>query len=117
MSDSAFVLPQSELPSWVQYPLSFRRIVDQGLVRITPWHILTGEQALVHSQGLAQRYPARALFPFARRQDNDDVACWSKGNGEKVFVIHDFAAAGWEDEALFDDVWSWFRSAIEETIE
>ena len=77
---------------------------------------MEAERALAHAQGLAKRYPSRELFPFAYRQDNDDVACWSRDEGEKVFVIHDFASAGWEDEAKFDDVWAWFRSAVEETI-
>jgi hypothetical protein len=36
--------------------------------------------------------------------------------GEKVFVIHDFASPGWEGDVTFDDVWSWFRPAIEETV-
>jgi hypothetical protein len=44
------------------------------------------------------------------------VACWERGMGEKVFVIHDYASPGWENEGGLDDVWSWFRSAIEETI-
>ena len=33
-----------------------------------------------------------------------------------IFIIHDFASPGYEDEGTFDDVWSWFRSAVEETI-
>jgi len=69
----------------------------------------------VKFRGLAERYPSRELFPFAYRQDNDDVACWSKSTGEKVFIIHDFASPGWEDENVFEDIWTWFRSAIEET--
>ena len=77
---------------------------------------MEAERVVVHARGLAERYPSRELFPFAYRQDNDDVACWANGAGEKVFVIHDFASAGSEGEAEFDDVWAWFRSAIEETI-
>ncbi len=36
--------------------------------------------------------------------------------GENVLIIHDFSSPGWEDENAFNDVWSWFRSATEETI-
>ncbi len=111
-----FVAPRHELPEWFEYPNSFSRLVEQGLVHITPWHIMEADRALVHARGLAERYPSRELFPFAYRQDNDDVACWSKGTKERVFVIHDFASAGWEDEASFSDVWAWFRSAIDDTI-
>jgi hypothetical protein len=116
MSEGVYILSPSSRPDWLEYPHAFRRIVEQMLVDVTPWHILEGERALSQFRGLAERYPDRELFPFAYRQDNDDVACWSKGTGEKVFVIHDFASPGWEDEGAFDDVWSWFRSAIEEMI-
>jgi hypothetical protein len=116
MSKDAFILLPDKRPSWVEYPHSFCRLVDQGLIHITPWHLMEARQALVRFQGLAKRYPSRELFPFAFRQDNDDVACWAKGMGEKVFVIHDFASSGFENECAFDDVWSWFRSAIDETI-
>lgn len=116
MKKETFILPKNEHPEWVEYPQSYCRLVEQGLIHLTPWHIMEGQQALVHFRGLAQRYPTRELFPFAYRQDNDDTACWGRGMGEKVFVIHDFASPGWEDVKAFDDVWSWFRSAVEETI-
>ena len=116
MTEDTFILPPEDRPNWLEYPHSFCRIVEQALIHITPWHILESQRALVQFHGLAERYPSRELFPFAYRQDNDDVACWSKGHGEKVFIIHDFASSGWEDEGAFDDVWTWFRSAIEETI-
>jgi hypothetical protein len=116
MTRAAFILPVAERPDWVEYPSAFIRIVEQDLIHITPWHIMESKQVLTQFAGLATRYPSRKLFPFAYRQDNDDVACWARGAGERVFVIHDFASPGWEDQGVFDDVWSWFRSAIEETI-
>lgn len=117
MNRGGFLLPPDVLPDWVEYPHSFRRIVEQSLTDLTPWHILKAEEALVRFRGLAERYPSRELFPFAFRQDNDDLACWTRGAGERVLIIHDFATPGWEDEGAFEDVWSWFRSAVEETIE
>ncbi len=116
MSNQQFILPPNQRPAWLEYPHSFCRLIDQGIIHITPWHIMEAERAVIHARGLAERYPGRELFPFAYRQDNDDVACWSSGAGEKVFVIHDFASAGWENEAEFSDVWAWFRSAVDETI-
>ena len=41
----------------------------------------------------------------------------ARGSGDKVFVIHDFASAGYEDEGSFETTWDWFRSAIDEMIE
>ena len=117
MSKDDFIVSQDQRPAWFNYPYSFERIVDQSMVNLTPWHILPKSEVVVRLKGLKERYPTRELFPFAYRQDNDDTACWSAGKGEKVYIIHDFASAGWEGEGAFDDVWSWFRSAIEETIE
>jgi hypothetical protein len=116
MSNNLYILPNDHRPSWLEYPHSFNRIVEQSLVHVTPWHILEAERALTQFRRLAERYPSRELFPFAYRQNNDDLACWSKGSGEKVFIIHDFASPGWENEAEFNDVWTWFRAAVEETI-
>jgi hypothetical protein len=112
----AIYLDPNERPVWLQYPHSFCRLVDQQLIHITPWHILEGRQALARFLGLAVRYPTRELFPFAYRQDNDDVGCWAKGRGEKVFIIHDFASPGWEDEGTYDDVWAWFRAALKKPL-
>jgi hypothetical protein len=113
---SIFILSPDQRPPWLEYPRSFCRLVDQSLIDLTPWHIMKGHDAIARFWGLAQRYASREVFPFAYRQDNDDVACWAKGMGEKVFIIHDFASPGWEDNGSFDDVWSWFRAAVDETI-
>lgn len=117
MSDTRFILPETMRPSWLTYPRSFCRLVEQGIIHLTPWHLMEGEQALEDARGLARRYTDRQLFPFAFRQDCDDVACWEKGHGEKVFIVHDFASPGWEQRETFDDVWSWFRMAVGETID
>jgi len=116
MSNDLFIVPRNKRPDWLEYPQPFYRLVDQKLFNIKPWHIMKAESVLIRAQGLAKRYPERELFPFAYRQDNDEVACWAKGAGERVFIIHDFASSGWENEAEFEDLWSWFRSAIDETI-
>ncbi|WP_316228459.1 hypothetical protein [Bradyrhizobium sp. SZCCHNR1039] len=104
--DRLFIVPEAERPSWLQYPRSYRRLVAQGLVDLSPWHVMECQRVITHFRGLAQRYPKRELFPFAYRQDDDDVACWARSLGEKVVVIHNFASRGWEDEATFDNVWS-----------
>ena len=117
MNHGAFIVPEDQRPSWLKYPTAILRLVEQGLIHLTPWHLMEADRALARARGLSERYPSRQLFPFAYRQDNDDVACLAKDEGQRVFVIHDFAEAGWEDEGTFDDVWAWFRSAVEETIE
>lgn len=36
------------------------------------------------------------VIPFARRDDNDDIACFEVGKGKSVQIIHDFASEGFE---------------------
>ena len=63
------------------------------------------------------RYPQRILIPFARRGDNDDVACFELNKGEEVQIIHDFASIGYEQRKTYKTFWDWFRDAIEEMIQ
>jgi hypothetical protein len=111
------ILTDKELPKWFYYPKQFIKIVDLGLINIEPWTILMDEQLHNRFIGLQKRYPGRSLIPFARREDNDDVACWEKDQGEMVVIVHDFATPGYEDRGRFDNFWDWFRVAIEDMIE
>lgn len=106
-----------ELPPGFSYPRQFQRIVELGLLDLQPWYVLHGTVLRDTKAGLAERYPERRLVPFARRQDNDDVACWQAGQKESVYVIHDFASAGWEQSAYFDSFYDWLRQAIEDLID
>jgi hypothetical protein len=91
-------------------------MVEAGLVYLEPWFLLDGEIALVRRQGLTTRYPDRALFPFAARQDRDDVACWNLVSG-RVEIVHDYAESGYEHVVGYPDLAGWLRDAIETFIE
>ena len=78
---------------------------------------MSKEQVRSRIKGLIQRYPDRRLIPFARRGDNDDIACFEVNKGEQVMIIHDFASIGYEQRECFDTFWEWFRYAIELMIE
>ena len=106
-----------EKPDWFEYPAEYRRLVDQGISCFEPWCLLHGEALTEKLDGLAQRYPDRQLMPFARRTDNDDVACWERDMGQKIVIVHDFATPGWESRGTHPDFWSWFRQAIDDMIE
>jgi len=111
------LLDEAELPSQFAYPRQFRRAVELGITNLEPWYIIDGDSLRTTIAGLRERYPARRLVPFARRQDNDDIACWDLDADEKVFVIHDFASPGWEQRGIFASFWDWFRKAVEDMIE
>ena len=110
-------LQPSSAPPWLTPPKEYLRVVEQNLVDLTPWYLMEHDQVVTRMQGLRLRYPGRQLVPFARRDDNDDVACWEKDRSEAVVVIHDFASAGHEERRVFPDFWSWFRGAVEDMIE
>lgn len=112
----AELLTIAELPEDFDYPAEFIRVVELGLTDLEPWWIFDGDQLRRRATGLRERYPARRLVPFARRQDNDDVACWDLDHGD-VAVVHDLASPGWEQHERFPDFNAWLRQAIEDLIE
>ena len=70
------LLTVGELSDGIDYPAQFIRVVELGLTDLEPWRVIEGEELAALLEGLAERYPTRTLVPFARRIDNDDVACW-----------------------------------------
>lgn len=112
------LLPPDDLPTGFQYPSEFLRVLELGLTNLEPWSMLGGTQLRARNRGLRERYPKRTLVPFARRQDNDDVACWEIDAGRtRVVIVHDFAESGWERRAEFDDFDGWLRQAVEDLID
>lgn len=113
----ANLLRIDDLPPEFMYPPEFIRVVELGLTDLEPWWIMQGEELVDRMRGLRARYPQRQLVPFARRQDNDDVACWDIdiGHGE-ISVIHDYASTGWEQRKRFANFNDWLRAAVEDLI-
>lgn len=118
VTDVADLLSISDLPPGFEYPRKFVRILDLGLTDLEPWLILEGDFLRAKHLGLAERFPARSLVPFACRQDNDDVACWDLEQASgRIAVVHDYASPGWERRAEFADFDDWLRQAVEDLID
>lgn len=113
----ADLLRVGELPDKFSYPPEFLRMVGRGLLYFEPWYVYEGEQLRTRYAGLRERYPTRNLVPFARRQDNDDVACFDLDRGGVPVVVHDFATPGWEQRAHLQDFYAWLRMAVDDMIE
>jgi hypothetical protein len=110
------LLTSEELPKGFSYPRGFLRLVELELFELEPWWIPTGDRLRQFNQGLAERYPQRKLVLLAKRQDNDDAACWDVA-ADNVAVIHDYASPGWESRREFPNFDSWLHSAIDDLIE
>ncbi|WP_256082111.1 hypothetical protein [Massilia sp. YIM B04103] len=108
------LLNSDELPTWFTYPSDFVEQVQAGLGDIGPWQILKGQWLHVRHEGLKKRFPDRDLVPFARRLDDDDVACWDSRQPTHVFIVHDFSAPGWEERAEFSSFQAWMLAAQED---
>lgn len=113
MSD---LLTPDDLPDGFTYPPELLRLVEHGIVDLEPWLVLVGERLRRRFEGLGQRYPHRALVPFAMRLDNDDVATFEVGS-TGVTIVHDFASPGYEQRETYPDVNAWLRKAIDDYIE
>jgi hypothetical protein len=111
------LLDSSELPKGFNYPESLKKVIRLNLIDIEPWYIMNKNDVQSRIKGMLIRYPNRILIPFARRGDNDDVACFEINKGEEVQIIHDFASSGYEQRKSYKSFWDWFRDAIEEMIQ
>lgn len=100
-----------------KYPEAFNKIIELNLVDFDIWYLIEEGQATRRYQALKERFPNRKLIPFARRDDNDDIACFEIEKGGKVELIHDFTTEGFEQKREFEDLWEWIKFAVDEMIE
>jgi hypothetical protein len=109
------LLPPAELPNGFAYPAVLVQRVADGDLDVGPcWQILTRRWLGVRNEGLRKRFPERRLIPFARRLDNDDIACWDVGDSMRVHIVHDFAAPGWEQRESYANYDEWSRAALDD---
>lgn len=72
-----------------------------GKVDFGVWYLMNDDSIYNRFKGLQKRYPRRNLYPFAKRDDNDDIACFEKIGTETIYIIHDFSDEGWEQRKTF----------------
>ncbi len=110
------LLDKNVLPENFSYPSALQKIIELNLVNFDIWYLFDKQNGLKRLEGLRKRYPDRVLVPFARRSDNDDIACLGT-ESEKVFIIHDFASAGHEERETYQDIWTWLKHVIDSMID
>lgn len=111
--ENEYLIPEALRPNWLVYPKELIEMVTSGQVKLVPWHLYKGEGSLrTHSR--FESHLGRALVPFAHRQDREDWACFEKGKGQAVIIIHDNTEPGWEDEGSYPTFADWLREAKSE---
>ncbi|WP_270993737.1 hypothetical protein [Listeria seeligeri] len=99
------------------YPKAYLKAIELNLVDFDNWYFIEADQAIRRYQSLSDRFPTRKLVPFARKDDNDDIACFEIGKGKVVQIIHDFTTEGYEQRGQFMDLWAWMQYALDELID
>lgn len=102
---------------WLTLPAEYTALLERQIHNLHPWHVMTLDEAKQWNVGLKERLPDRTLFAFARRHDNDDIACWELGKGEQVIVLHDFESPGWEEGETFPNIRDWLHHAVDEMLD
>ena len=114
-----FFLPANVLPKEFVYPETYVRYIHSNFPNLEPWNFFYNHLKY-RFNGLKERYPKRSIVPFARRKDNDDVACFEAkepSENPRVIIIHDWASEGWENRGEYDDFLEWVQLAKEEAEE
>lgn len=95
------------------YPQELERLVALRLINFDLWYLISRERAMEILKQLKMECDIKDFVPFARRGDNEDVACFGIGNDRRVIVYKQSDNLGYRPRQVFDSVWDWFRDAIE----
>ena len=107
------VLKTEDFEFAFNYPEALERLVALKLINFDLWYLMSREQSVVILKQLKMNCNSKGLIPFARRGDNEDIACFEIQNNEKVVVLKNCEYLGYQQRQVFDSVWDWFRDAIE----
>jgi hypothetical protein len=108
-----YLLSEDSKPDWLCYPPALVELIRSGRFKSVPWHLSKVEAVRWDLAHLNKRL-GRDLVTFAYRQDREDLACFEKGKGDAVMIIHDNTDPGWEDEGSYPSFADWLRAAEEE---
>ena len=100
-----------------EVPREYTVLADRGIVGFEPHSIL--EPWYFVREGEIRNFPSQ-VRPFARRQDNDDVACFEldeRGRVVDVVLVHGWTPDGHRIVERFGNIRAWLRSALDDVAE
>ena len=98
------------------YPYEYLVIKKLKMTNLFFWRFLNEDDICFRAEGLSLRYRNRKLIPFAKRDDCDNLACFEVGKNNKIEIIHDFSAEGYEQVKEYDSFLEWYKDAFNELI-
>lgn len=107
-------------------PKGYKWFIEKKLVgfdaftQLQPWYFTPSEEMFWATESWPNvQVINEKLLVFARRQDNDDLACFSVREGEivGVVVIQGWVGNGFEVLEKFEDFWKWVKFVIDDIAE
>jgi hypothetical protein len=107
------------------FPVGYRWLIQRKLIgydaftQLQPWYFTHEDQCFWANE----HWPSicdRKLFVFARRQDNDDLACFDvdeRGIATQIVIIQGWTAAGFKVIQEFPDFWEWLKAVVDDIAE
>jgi hypothetical protein len=108
-----------EPPKGYQWLLEQRLVGFSPFSALQPWYYLEGDQIFKVNERWPKGPYNGALVAFARRQDNDDIACFhvEKGDIKAVVVINGWTGSGYDVLQRYDSFWAWLKSVVDDIAE
>ncbi|MFD1246034.1 hypothetical protein [Paralysiella testudinis] len=105
-------------------PKGYEWFIDKKLVgfdaftQLQPWYFVSSEEIFWATESWPDIVNEKLLV-FARRQDNDDLACFSVKDDKVVgiFLIQGWINNGFEVIKKFEDFWEWAKFVIDDIAE
>jgi hypothetical protein len=104
-------------------PVGYEWLKERKLVgyephsQLQPWYYLDAEDVFsVTDEWHDVAYGKGDLIAFARRQDCDDIACFSV-RAEKVnaiVTVHGWTPEGYCITDTYESIWNWLKSVIDD---
>ena len=97
-------------------------MIDRGLVgfapfsALQPWYFLDSNQRFDVTSHWPNGPSTHPLLVFARRQDNDDMACfeWTGDRVGRVVLIHGWTESGYSIDSYFNTFWDWLKAVVDD---
>lgn len=112
-----YLYAKTELTDDFKYPDTYIDIMSLEIIPdLEPWSFICefkGSASFWMSE-MKKQYPTRKLVPFAKLNYSDDIACFDGediSGDPKVYYVHAFASAGWEDRGYTDSFAEWLKMA------
>ena len=100
----------------------YKWIVEHNMVgfepntHFQPWYLLPQKDCFWVNDKWSDSSSLK-LYAFARRQDNDDFACFNVGSGEEIrniYIIHGCTEYGYDIVKSYSYIWDWMHSALDD---